>query len=145
MKKKCDCKSKIKPPIESDNQANTKCESYTKNRSFINTTTVGTMPVRENLVHGIVQQMTKNEQPQSKNSHLGSAMKGRGGHQANDGGAVGVGDKRPFPHADLNSLHCLWIDLRYHQRDLLVHPKRGAIVHHDGPLLHRDRPELLTD
>lgn len=72
-------------------------------------------------------------------------MKRRDGHQANDSGAIGVGDKRALSDADLNPLHGLGIHLRDHQRDLLVHPKGRAVVHHDGPLFDRDGPELLAD
>ena len=72
-------------------------------------------------------------------------MKRRGGHQANDSGAIGVGDKRALSNADLNPLHGLRIHLRDHQRDLLVHPKGGAVVHHNGPLPDRYGPELLAD
>lgn len=90
-------------------------------------------------------QNDKTNKPNCINSHLGASMKRRGGHQANDSGAIGVGDKRPLSDANLNPLHGLRIHLRDHQRDLLVHPKGRAIVHHDGPLLDRDGPELLAD
>lgn len=42
-------------------------------------------------------------------------------------------------------MHCFRVHLRDHQWNLLVHPKRRAIVHHYAPPIHRDGPELLAD
>lgn len=98
-------------------------------------------------IHMCMQCIKKDEEnkPKCIKSHLGSLMKRRGGHQANDGGTVGVGNKCPLPRSEFDPIHGLGIHLWYHQWDLLLHPKRGAIVHHYSSPLHGYRPELLAD
>lgn len=73
-----------------------------------------------------------------------TAMQWSSGDETNNGGTIGISNERPLPTLELDSLHGLWINLRYNKRNPLHHPKRRAIIHNDGPLLHRYRPKLLA-
>lgn len=71
-------------------------------------------------------------------------MQWRSRHETNNRRTIRIGNQRPLPTLDLDSVHRLRINLRYHKRNPLVHPKRGAIIHNNGALLHRNRPKLLA-
>lgn len=72
-------------------------------------------------------------------------MKRGGGHQANNGGAIRVRNESAFSRSSFDVLHCFGVHFGNHQRHILVHPKRGAIVHHHRPPIHRGGAELLAD
>lgn len=71
-------------------------------------------------------------------------MEGSSGHEANDSRAIGISDERPLPRPDLHMRHGLRIHLRDDQRHRRVHPEGGAVIHHHGPALDGDGPELLA-
>ena len=77
--------------------------------------------------------------------HLGTPVERGSSHQANDGGAIGVSNESTLPHPKLDTVHGFRVHLRNHQRNLLVHPKRRAVVHHDGSLIAGDGAELPAD
>lgn len=75
------------------------------------------------------------------------AMQRCGGHQADNGGAIGVGDERPLPRPPLepNMRHRLGIHFRYNQRDLGNHAERRAVVDDDRPPLDCGGRHVLAD
>ena len=56
-------------------------------------------------------------------------MQRPGGNQADDGRAVGIGDKAVMP------LDVVGIDLGHDQRHLRIHAEGVAVVDHDGAAL----------
>lgn len=72
-------------------------------------------------------------------------MQRRGGDQANDGGAIRVGDKRAFSLSNLNPFHGLRINLRYDERHAILHPKSWAVVDNNGAAVDGERTELFAD
>lgn len=67
------------------------------------------------------------------------------GHQADDGGAIRICYESPPPLTNLDTRHGLRVHFRDDKRHFLVHPKRGAIVHHNAALVDCNRPELLAN
>lgn len=72
-------------------------------------------------------------------------MERGGGHEADDGGAVGVGDEAALAGPDLDVGHGFRVHLGDDERNLGVHPERRAIIHHHAAPRHRRRAEGLAD
>mmetsp|Transcript_24192 Transcript_24192/g.29338 ORF Transcript_24192/g.29338 Transcript_24192/m.29338 type:complete len:290 (+) Transcript_24192:684-1553(+) len=75
--------------------------------------------------------------------HTHSLVEGSGSHQADDGGAVGVGNNATS--AGLHPSHCLWVNFGDHQRDTFGHPEGTAVVDNHCALLRSDWSEFLAD
>lgn len=74
-------------------------------------------------------------------------MKWSNSHQADDSGTVRVCNNRslPIPPLEPNVTHGLRIHLWYDKWDPRIHPKGGAVIHHDCSLLHRHGPQFSTN
>lgn len=76
---------------------------------------------------------------------LGTSMKRGSSHQAYNGGAIRVSNECSLSSSGFDVLHCFRVHFGNYQWDILVHPKRGAVVDDHRSPIDGDGAEVLAN